>query len=227
MTAKNVATANATSLTAPPDWLQGSNLGNENVSSDDMTRPRLKLTQQMSPELVEGGPNYIEGVKQGQILNTVTKKAVDTLDVVNLYYTREYALYGNRQKGMTGYFGRAGTETEALAIRDSLEGDADNYSIVETGQHLVIILDENHNPESEAVVSMDGTKMQTSNTWNSNIALTHADRFASIWTLSTIRQSNSKGSWFNYKTDFKGWVDKDLHDHAKSLYEQISKQTVQ
>lgn len=227
MTAKAVATAKASSLTAAPDWLQGSNLGNENVSSDDLTRPRLKVIQQMSPELVEGGPNYIEGVKQGQILNTVTKKAVDTLDVVNLYYSREYAIYGNRNKGMTGYYGRADTETEALTIRDSLEGDADNYSIVETGKHLVIILDEDGNPESEAIVAMDGTKLQTSNTWNSNIALTRADRFASVWTLSTFRQSNAKGHWFNYKTDFKGWVDKELHDHAKSLYEQVSKATVQ
>ena len=227
MTAKAVATAKASSLTAAPDWLQGSNLGNENVSSDDLTRPRLKVIQQMSPELVEGGPNYIEGVKQGQILNTVTKKAVDALDVVNLYYSREYTIYGNRNKGMTGYYGRADTETEASAIRDSLEGDADNYSIVETGKHLVILLDEDGNPESEAVVAMDGTKLHTSNTWNSNIALTRADRFASVLTLSTFRQSNAKGHWFNYKTDFKGWVDKELHDHAKSLYEQVSKATVQ
>jgi hypothetical protein len=123
---------------------------------------------------------------------------------------------------MQGYFGRTDSLAEAQEIRQGLEGDADNYNIVETGKHVVILLDENGEPTSEAIIAMDGTKLQTSNTWNSNIALTKADRFASVWTLSTIRQSNSKGSWFNYKTDFKGWVDEPLYEHAKGLYEKLA-----
>jgi hypothetical protein len=222
--AKDISKSKSSSIASVPSFLQTDKpAGNENVTSDDMQLPRLKLTQTLSPELDTGSASYIEGATAGQIINTVTHTAVDSMNVVNIYYKREFAVYQKREAGSGGFQGAFETESAALDHIRSIGGSPDQYVVKETGKHLLLILDDDGNPQMEAMCLMDGSKIQTSNSWNTSIAMIKGvDRFASVWNLSTVRQSNSKGSWHNYAVDFVGYVDEELYGYSKNLYERVA-----
>ena len=62
---------------AVPDFLKdkmGEGRGNEGVSSDDMTVPRLELVQSLSEVRKKASPNYIEGIQEGDLYNNVTRE---------------------------------------------------------------------------------------------------------------------------------------------------------
>ena len=48
--------------------------GLEDITRKDMTIPRLALAQALSPQVTEGDPNLIEGLKPGNLFNPVTKQ---------------------------------------------------------------------------------------------------------------------------------------------------------
>ena len=224
MSKKEISNPKGSSIASVPSFLQVDKpAGNENVTSDDMQLPRLKLTQTLSPELDSGSASYIEDAKAGQIINTVTHEASDSLNVVNIFYKREFAVYQKREAGSGGFQGAFETESAALDHIRNIGGTPDKYVVKETGKHLLLLLDDDGNPTMEAMCMMDGSKIQTSNQWNTSIAMIKGvDRFASVWNLSTVRQSNSKGSWHNYAVNFVGYVDEELYNTAKALYEKIA-----
>ena len=48
--------------------------GLSQVTSQDLSIPRLKVLMQLSPECNKSKPSYIEGAQPGMILNTVTQE---------------------------------------------------------------------------------------------------------------------------------------------------------
>ena len=207
-----------------PDFLKVKKpLGNENVDAQDKTIPRIKLLQKLSPELDSSSPNYIAGAKPGMIINTVTMEAFEELLCVNIFYRREFAVYADRQAGGGGFHGAFPTEAEALAKVKELGGDSATHVIRETGNHALLLLDADGNATMEAICLMDGSKLTVSNNWNTAIArIKDVDRFASVWSLGSTTQSNSKGSWSNYTVNFAGYVDEQLYKVAKALYDSIA-----
>lgn len=58
---------------APDDYLKGDHRGMEEFGRDDIMLPRLALAQAQSPEVTEGTPQYTEGIKPGDLFNSITK----------------------------------------------------------------------------------------------------------------------------------------------------------
>lgn len=59
---------------APDYFSKGDRRGFEDTQQSDVTIPRLALAQALSPQVTEGDPNRIEGLKPGDMFNTVTKQ---------------------------------------------------------------------------------------------------------------------------------------------------------
>jgi hypothetical protein len=53
---------------------QGSTEGTEHLTKDDIQMPRLGLAQALSPQLEDGNPKYIEGLKAGVMFNNLTNE---------------------------------------------------------------------------------------------------------------------------------------------------------
>ncbi|MCP4773204.1 MAG: hypothetical protein GY880_03090 [Planctomycetaceae bacterium] len=225
MSGKDVTVKKSTAISdARPDFLKTDKpAGNENVGAGDVQIPRLKLTQKLSPECDQHSPAYIEGCAPGMIVNTVTQEVVDSLNVVNIFYKREFAVYTKREAGGGGFHGSVDTEAAGWEMVRELGGSPDSHTVRETGKHMVLTLDDEGNPTMEALMLMDGSKIAASNGWNTNIArIKDVDRFATVWNISTVTQSNAKGSWFNYSINFVGYVDESLYKSAKALYEKVA-----
>jgi len=197
-------------------------VGNENVSTQDMQTPRLKLLQSMSPEIDSGSQYYVEGAKAGHIYNTVTGDLMDSVNCVNVYYDRDYAVYEDRSFGTGGFQGTFPTEAAAREQIKALDGKPGQYVVRDTAKHMLILLDDKGDPKIEALCLMDGTKLLCSDKWNTKLSMLKVNRFDSVWQLSTVRNENSKGHWFNYDIDFVGYVDEELHNYAESLYQRVA-----
>jgi hypothetical protein len=58
-------------LSPAPDYIQKDRRGLENMTKDDILMPRLALAQALSPQVTEGDPNRIEGLKAGDLFNSL------------------------------------------------------------------------------------------------------------------------------------------------------------
>lgn len=207
----------------PAHLQHGTGAGNENVSSDDMTIPRLDVIQQLSPQLDPSNPKYIEGAKLGHVFNSLSGDLYTHCFVVNLHFDTRFQVFKKRKFG-GGFEGSFATEAEALAHLDASGLPRDQYDVAETAIHKCLLLDDTGRPDQPVLIYMSGSKMKVSKDWNSAIRLKdpRADRFASVWTLSSVGEKNKQGQPYqNFKVDFAGWAGADLYEAAKGAYQGI------
>lgn len=212
----------------PAHLQHGTGAGNENVSSDDMTIPRLDIIQQLSPQIDPSSPKFIEGAKLGNIFNSLSGDLYDHCFLINLHFETRFQVFKKRKFG-GGFEGSFDTEAEALAHLDAGGLPRDQYDVSETGIHKCLLLDEDGLPDQPVLIYMSGSKMKVSKDWNSAIRLKdpRADRFASVWTLTSVPEKNRQGQPYqNMKLDFAGWAGEDLYGAAKDAYLGIVGQSV-
>lgn len=206
-----------------PDFLKGSTgLGNEGVKQEDITIPRLGIIQSQSPEIDADDPaKYIEGAKVGQIFNTLTREVYDRIIVVDTFFRKEFAVFVKRTAG-GGFRGSYPTQKEAVAAVESSDKPMD-LEIIETGLHFCVAV----NPDTKAIIGevvipMTITKLKVSRAWNSMIVMQRADRFAGMWALTTKKEKNDKGTFYNFAVSPAGWVTPEIYAYAKVIYEAVS-----
>lgn len=193
-------------------------VGNENVDSGDIQIPRLNLLQAMSPLVEE-----VEGAKAGKIHNSISDELYDEIYVVNVYYDKEFTVFKDRSLG-NEFGGSYPTREDAQAhIASEYAGREGDYNIVDTGKHAVLAMTMDGDPIGPAMILCSGSKMYFSRRWNTDIErrCSGKPRFGAVWKLSTVKQKNDKGSWYNFKTEFVGWTPEELFDESQKLYDAI------
>lgn len=209
-----------------PAHLQNAgNAGNENVSAGDLAIPRLNLLQSLSPQCIKAKAEYVEGAEPGLIHNSVTNELVKSLRVVNLYFDSGFVCFKKRAEG-GGFEGRHATHQAAVDHLVSENKQVDSHDISQSADHYLMIIDENDQPVSPAMISMSSSKLAVSDAWNSQIQMKTqgaAPRFAAIWNLSSIDVTNRRGdAYANYSVTFDGFVSEALLAEAQKQYEGIA-----
>src|SRR5476651_2702608 len=64
-----------TTLAPAPDYIPKRRRGFEDTVQSDLQIPRLALAQALSPQVTDGDPARIEGLKVGDLFNSVTGQA--------------------------------------------------------------------------------------------------------------------------------------------------------
>ena len=219
------------------DMEADANKGAQNISQEDLALPFLKILGQLSPEVNKRDGKYVEGAEPGKIINTVTNQLYDSLEVVPVFYKRQYIEWQDRgtSTGAPVAIHEADSDiisqtTRGKDYKDRLPNG--NY-LDNTANHFVLVTGKN--PET-ALISMKSTQLKVSRKWNSmmsgikmkgaNGMFTPAS-FSHIYKLKTTQMSNDKGTWFGWEVSKVGPVtDKGLYDQAKSFSESISKGSV-
>ena len=219
---------NAISLvsnTVPSHVKEASGLGNENVSTEHLQTPRVKLLQQMNPEVDKNHDAYIEGSEPGHFINSVTNENYGTeLYVINVHFKEDFVLWRKRDAGG----GLIGTYSSQQAALDHLakEGLADaDHEIMQTQSHLLLRKD----PETGELIKtpflMDfaSSKLRVSREWNTQINQLGGDRFSALWKLSSMQtQNRSAQKFYNLTAENQGWVTEEDYKYAKEGYENLN-----
>ena len=192
-------------------FAEDAGIGVDELGSEALAIPFLKVLQKMSPELDD-----IEGARAGDLYNTVTKEVIkgsDGVRVVNCAYTLQHIEWEPRGTG-------SGAPHAIYSAGDTLpkteRGDDNKDYVVDgsgrylerTAQHYVLIIDED-GITSQALLPMKATQLKKSKQWNSAMKsmkmkdgsgnLFTPARFSHVWHLESVSEENKNGSWHGWQ----------------------------
>lgn len=224
---KAVAVKSPSFLEERPGWSDpDSNRGSQEVTTNDITLPRLQIVQSLSPQRIKNNAAYIPGAEEGMCFNTVTLKLYDGnegLYFVPVYYHMEYVAWVKRDEGGgdgTGFRGAFDTMAEAQAAVKEMD-DSDSIEILDTAQQYGLIVDRETGDCEEIVCSMTKTGLKASRSLNTLVQMTGGDRFSRVYRLSTEFIEGPKGSYYRWRVEASGFVPEDIFHRGERMYENI------
>jgi hypothetical protein len=218
--------------------------GFEQADKDAYAIPFLSILQAGSPQVKKSDGAYIKGAEEGFFFNSVTQDVIDGsagLTVIPCYYTRRYVKWGARDAG-GGFKGEflpsdpiIGTAKEVdgrllLADASGAFNPKTSDILTDTRNHYVLILsDSGYSP---ALISISSSQIKKSRQWMSKmdgIKLRRADgsmftapMFSHSYNLTTVPESNDKGSWYGWKIQTNSLVeDANLYQAAKAFRDAV------
>ena len=212
--------------------------GAQNISQEDLALPFLKILGQLSPEVNKRDGKYVEGAEPGKIINTVTNELYDSINVLPVFYKRQYVEWQDRgtSTGAPVAIHEADSDIVSQTTRDKSFKDrlpSGNY-LENTANHFVILLGDS---PTTALISMKATQLKVSRKWNSMMlgikmqgknGLFTPPTYSHIYNLKTVQMSNDKGTWFGWDVSKVGPVsDKGVYDIAKTFAERVGKGEIQ
>lgn len=217
-----------------PDYIkQDSQRGSEHVAREDIVIPRLELVQGLSPAVKEGDPGFVEGARPGMLMNSVTRQLYGKeVMVVPVMFIKQWLVWkkrkyidenGREQKTDGGFFG---AYDSALEAEDRMKEEAPNnpkgsIEIVDTPQHLCLLINFNSGAIDEVMMSMPRTKAKISRQWNSMVRLAGGDRFGRVYRVTSALETKNGNDYYNFVIAQSGFPAKTLYERAEKLYTQI------
>jgi hypothetical protein len=221
----------------PAHAQQKSERGNEDVSTEDLQVPRLKLIQAISDELKKNNPLYNAEAEAGDLLNSVTKelfKMETGLYVINLRFVKRWNVWRDRKYKGGGLCGSFPTEAEAIQCRNTLaqadglpmadeEALAQYYEVMETPEHWCLQINPETCEMSPIIVDMPKTKAKISRQWNTVIKQRMGDRFSTIWKVTSQEAQNGSGDdYHNYNFEPAFYVPDELFPKVENEYKNVN-----
>lgn len=205
--------------------------GLENVKASDLLIPRISILQDLSPQVKEEKPEYIEGAKRGMICDIGTGQLLgDTFIFVPVHYAKVWLEWFPRKSGK----GLAAIHHDPEILNQCTQNEKGqpflpngNY-IAETSQ--LFGLDLTGGACRQVFVPFASTQIKKAKKLL-NMAL--AERievkgreftpplFYRSYIMSTVGESNSEGDWFGWKIE-RGPAVRDM-EHAGRIVREAMK----
>ena len=210
-----------------------SNKGLENVKTESLALPILKLLQNSSGEAQKRNLNYVEGAEPGMFLNTVTRKIYDGskgIQVIPCYYKLEFQEWADFGTGSGRPENIYDADSDILSKTTKDSGGKDRLDngmyILTVGQHFVLILD--GNITEPALISMSSSQGKVSRKWNSMMASLTFDgkngsytpaTYSHKYLLTSVLNSGKGNQWYGFNVSNAGVVDDSaLYQRAKKFH---------
>ena len=226
-----------TDIAVPSEFYDDAGSGLENIGAEDVTIPRLKILQAMSPAVNKHDGKYVDGASTGDIINTVTSTLYNEsnpLIVLPVAYKRLFLEWTPRESG-----GGLVAQHDDPAVLEKTTKNEQYQDVLENGNyiqtsatHFVLVINADGSYDT-AMISMAGTQLKRSRTWNSMMAsvkMKSGDKvftpptFSHKYGLNCVQESNDRGTWFGWGITAKGQVTGDemtYYEAAKTFAEQV------
>ena len=227
---KEVAEKEATAITTFDDSLLTGGTGLEDTTTEDFAIPFIRVLQPTSPQLQKADGKHIPGASAGYLYNKFSNELYDGekgVSVVPCAYNKKYIEWIPREKG-----GGLVNPNHDISILSKCTRDdesrrfytPDGNEIVETAQVFILLTDPS---PQQAVVAFTSTGLGVARKWltmlrmarvqNSKGEAVEAPMFAYTYSLSTVTQSNDKGTWNSYSINQEGATDLAIAKIAKDF----------
>jgi hypothetical protein len=224
------------------DWSQAPVTGFENTNSSDLGIPFLVILQKGSPEVDKAHPNYaqraIEGAEVGDIVNTLSREVVykykpvkdEPVHIIPTFHQKSYVEWKPRDSGG----GLVANHKDEMILSRTKRNDKgqdvlSNGNLVVTTSYVfaTMLADD----PKKIVLSFTSTQLKKARQWlNLMMGLKigqgserrQLPMFSHIYAVSTVPESNQKGSWFGWKIELVEMVKdralvQDSIDFAKQI----------
>jgi len=203
--------------------------GWEEVQADDLAIPYIRLLQAGSPQVKKNESQYLKGASEGDIYNTVQNcyyEGVEGVEIIPAYYNRRYVEWIPRTNDGGGFVDshpldtpllREATQNEkgvpVLPNGNELVNTANFYSLLiidGQAQHVLIPMSSSALKKAKQWITM----AQTQTYVKDNGELGIQPLFNNMYKLSSVGESNVKGSWANWNVEHIKSLDHEDHNQA-------------
>ena len=214
--------------------------GQQNVTTEDMAIPFIRILQKMSKQLSKRDGAYIDGASEGDIFNNVTGQLWDGDEGVVVipcafnFKVLEWTPL-NAGGGLVGTYGRDESLPKFTTDDDGNRITSDGTELIDTAEHFVLIVEDGH--IEQGVVSMANSQLRVSRKWNSIIGqqqiMTQAGpkpkpRYGTMYRLKSAGASNDSGDWSIWDVSIEGPVqDIIIYRAAKAFSSAVNSGDVQ
>ncbi len=199
------------------NFLEGQELsmeGYEEITSDTMAIPFIKVSQSLSPEINSKKPECIPGLKIGQFFNNVSNVVYgEELQIVVLKFDRIWIEWKPNRGGFVGYHKE---ENLNNIVADWTFGSMKTVNGNNLEEYYVYyVLLAGREDEGVMILSLASSNIKVAKELN-RMMLTHrlpngkrTVPYLLIFTLRTVEKSNEKGDWYGVDFQFSGYIDQE------------------
>lgn len=225
---KNTAVAMADQM-----YAGDSGSGFEEASAEAFAIPFLSVLQSGSPQVKKSDGAYIKGAEEGMLFNSVTQEVYSGevgIEIIPCHYTQRYIEWQLREKGggfvgehlpndpIVGQCSKDEKGRQLTPAGNQLNDTRNHYVLIRRDGTLspaIMSLSSTQISKSKQLMSMlQGVKIKDPTTGMFQIA----PMYSNVIKVTTVPQSNDKGSWFGYKFELIGKVtDQGEYAEAKSF----------
>ena len=229
--------------------------GMEGATAESFAIPFLSVLQKGSPQVDEASGVAIEGAKAGMLFENVTGKVFDGkvgVTIIPYAYRRVFLRWAPKGSDGAGFKGELAPEKVAemrargeiseldgklyVPLPDGTVSDKKCDRISDTRNHYVLLVDDATGAWKEALMSLTSTQIKKSKMLMSALASVKVQgasgmftppTFANMVRVTTVPESNDKGTWFGLKFELAGQVTRpELYAAAKAFHASVAKGTV-
>tara|TARA_R110000737_G_scaffold30833_2_gene49333 strand:- start:3427 stop:4218 length:792 start_codon:yes stop_codon:yes gene_type:complete len=219
------------------DMLKDANSGLENVTSEDLAIPFMRIIQAMSPQVNARDGKHIKDCAQGDIFNTVDNslyKGDKGVTVVPVAYKRTYLEWLPERKGLANVH-ESSEILKSVSRNDKGQDYLENGNILSTtANHYVLVID-GKGGFSQAIIALSGSQLKKSKKWNSIMAglkiktkdgnVFTPPTFSHKYILTSVVEQNDQGSWYGWDVALAGQLaaeDSFIYSAAKQFSHNVN-----
>jgi len=251
-TKNDLTTVPAANLAVQMDmFAEDAGSGMEGATSESFAIPFLSVLQKGSPQVDEASGAAIEGAKAGMLWDNVAGRMFDGKEgvyIIPCAYRRVFLRWAPKGSDSSGFKGELTADQVARMRSEGKLSDLDGRLYVplpdgtvnekkcdrisDTRNHYVLLLDKATGGWAQALLSLTSTQIKKSKMLMSALASVKLNgpagmytppTFANLVRLTTIPESNDKGTWHGTKFELSGRVDRaELYAAAKAFHATVS-----
>src|SRR6056300_1941201 len=216
---KQVVKKNSAGALATLNLRADSGKGAEEIKSDDVSTPILKILHQLSPECNSRSPKFVEGAKPGMIYSNSFGKLIDGskgLDIIVAHSQTRYPEWQEKGDGPSAPVGThltppADAQEEIRGIKYRLS----NGNYIEKTMYFFVIAMVKGTPR-KAVITMRSSNLTPARKLNdliSNLRMTddkgsfQPAAYSAVFKLQTVEKNAGDKTWHVYKPSISKMLD--------------------
>jgi len=237
------------------DWTQDAGAGMEGAGAESFAIPFLSVLQKISPQCDEADAKFIPDAKGGQLFNSVTSELFDgKTGVVFLpaAYQRRFLRWGPRSGEGAGFKGELMPEAVAamqesgelkeldgrwyFPLEDGTLSDKRCDRVADVRNHFGVLVNEATGACTQVLMTLGSTQIKKSKLLMSLLSgvrvktpagsMACPPTWANRVRVTTVPESNDKGSWYGVKFELEGFVtDREHYDAGKAFHEALAQGT--
>lgn len=210
-----------------PAHIERGNAGREHITMEDMLMPRLSLAQKMSPEVDPTHEKYIDGLKVGQMFNSVTQEVYGggplVFAIVKVEPPRGVE-FNPREKG-------GGVKDPNVPLtdprmewtsREGKDGTERVKPIATLFRDYIILL----NLAEPMALSFKSTGIKVAKQLNSFIQLRGTNVYTGLYKIEPTVAQSANGPYYAWKVRNAGFVPPEEIENVKILFQALSNRDV-
>ncbi len=211
-----------------PERLKGKTgaAGREGITSEDIQMPRLAIAQGLSPQIQEGDPLFIEGLKFGQLFNSLTGYNYGEGPI-------EFSIIKKSKRGVE-FVPRAeggGVKDRDVALDDPRmdwtkgpDGKKDVKPIATLFHEYLVVLSKSR----ELIgISMKSTNIKVAKVLNGLIQVRNQDIYEGKYKVAVVKTKNVHGTFGVYTIANAGWANDEESAELKTMFASfVSKEVI-